>query len=117
MESKLLKVKLKPGSKAKFFELLEYMKSQPSEPHSEMMQKRYFWDSFFLDNEDNLFMVLKSPDFSSIMTDELALIETGFRSIYERFRKDCWIEGTYQDIEELYCFNEALSFLGEAGGD
>jgi hypothetical protein len=113
MESKLLKVKLKPGSKTKFFELLEYMKAQPSEPYSEMAQKGYFWDSFLLDEEDNLFMVLKSADFSSIMTDESRLIETGFRTVYEEFRKLCWIEGTYQDIEELYCFNKALSFLGK----
>ena len=29
MESKLLKVRLKPNSKDKFFELLEYMKAHP----------------------------------------------------------------------------------------
>ena len=109
-------MKLKTGSKDKFFELLEYMKAQPKEPYLEMTQKGYFWDSFFLDREDNLFMVLKSHDFSSIMMDESELVETGFRAVYEKFRKECWIEGTYQDIEELCCFNQTLSFLGQTDG-
>jgi len=114
MESKLLKVKLKPNSRAKFFELLEYMKNHSDQPKSEMAQKGYFWDSFFIDKENNLFMVLKSDDFSRIMTDESQLIATEFRAIYEHFRKECWVEDSYEDIEELFCFNDALSFLGEA---
>ncbi len=112
MQAKLLKVKLKPYSKQHFFELLQFIKDNPAAPHNEMQQKGYFWDSFFLDQDDNLFMVLKSPDFSKIMQDESALVETAFRQVYQRFRSQCWIEGSYEDIEALFCFNASLSFLG-----
>ncbi|MDF0532850.1 hypothetical protein PY479_01000 [Shewanella sp. A32] len=114
MESKLLKVKLKTNSKPHFFELLEFIKANPEAPKEEMVQKGYFWDSFFLDKDENLFMVLKSKDFSKIMMDESELIQTAFRPIYERFRTQCWIEGSYEDIEELFCFNDSFSFLGLA---
>lgn len=112
MESKLLKVKLRPNSKPHFFELLQFIKVNPEAPKSEMLQKGYFWDSFFLDKDENLFMVLKSQDFSKIMMDESELLQTAFRPVYERFRTQCWIEGSYEDIEELFCFNDSFSFLG-----
>lgn len=116
MESKLLKVKLQPNSNGKLLELIEYIKRKPNEPFSEMQQKGYFWDSFFMDGEDNLYMVLKSKDFSSIMQDEASLIETEFRSHYEKFRTECWQQASYQNIEEIFCFNKELSFLGIAHG-
>ena len=116
MESKLLKVKLQPNSKEKLLELVSYIKQKPSEPFSEMQQKGYFWDSFFMDGEGFLYMVLKSEDFSSIMQDEESLIETEFRSHYEKFRSECWVQSSYQDIEEMFCFNKELSFLGIAHG-
>jgi hypothetical protein len=114
MESKLLKVKLQPNSKEKLLELVDYIKQNPTEPFSEMQQKGYFWDSFFIDDEDFLFMVLKSKNFASIMQDDASLIETAFRSHYQRFRSLCWVQGSYQDIEEIYCFNKGLSFMGIA---
>ena len=112
MESKLLKVKLKPNSKPHFLELLQFIKANPEAPKQEMLQKGYFWDSFFLDKDENLFMVLKSQDFSKIMMDESELVHTAFRPVYERFRSQCWVEGSYEDIEALFCFNDSLSFLG-----
>jgi hypothetical protein len=112
MESKLLKVKLKPGSKAHFVQLVEYMQRNVNQPLSEMQQKGYFWDSFFISEDDDLYMVLKSADFSSIMLDESALIATHFRDVYEEFRQNCWVVGSYEDIESLYCFNQAISFMG-----
>jgi len=114
MESKLLKVKLKPNSKPHFLTLLKFMQADPAAPKNEMLQKGYFWDSFFLDKDDNLYMVLKSKDFTKIMLDESELVETAFRPVYERFRSQCWVAGSYEDIEALFCFNDALSFLGLA---
>ena len=114
MESKLLKVKLRPNSKPHFLALLKFMQADPAAPKNEMLQKRYFWDSFFLDKDDNLYMVLKSKDFTKIMLDESELVATAFRPVYERFRSQCWVAGSYEDIEELFCFNDALSFLGLA---
>jgi hypothetical protein len=82
-----------------------------------MEQKGYFWDSFFIDQDNTLFMVLKSHDFSSIMMDESALIATEFREVYDAFRQACWVQESYQDIDELYCFNQAFSFMdGENKG-
>lgn len=112
MESKLLKVKLKSGARQKFLELVELIKNQPNDSFSEMAQKGYYWDSFFLDQENYLYMVLKSADFSSIMMDDSMLIKTAFRQNYDEFRARYWIDDTYQDIEELFCFNDAINFLG-----
>ena len=94
--------------------MLDYMEENPNDPLSEMKQKGYFWDSFFLNEDDHLYMVLKSPDFSKIMTDDADLIATKFRAVYEGFRSNCWIEGTYQDIAPLYCFNGSLTFMGSS---
>lgn len=114
MEAKLLKVKLQPHSRAKFEDLLEFMKANPQLPQTEMAQKGYFWDSFFIDNDDNLFMVLKSPDFSKIVIDDAEIVPTAFREVYDQFRQACWVKGSYQDIEALCCFNDSLSFMGNA---
>jgi hypothetical protein len=46
------------------------------------------------------------------MLDESALIATHFRDVYEEFRQNCWVVGSYEDIESLYCFNQAISFMG-----
>ncbi len=111
MEAKLLKIKVNPGSKTLFKQLLEYMKNHPEQPLSEMKQKGYFWDSVFYSEDNYLYMVLKSKDFSKIMMDESELIATPFRAVYEEFRESCWIQGAYQDIESLFCFNHSLSFM------
>lgn len=114
MEAKLLKVKLQPNSRAKFEALLEFMQTHPQLPQTEMAQKGYFWDAFFIDNDDNLFMVLKSPDFSKIIIDDTEIVPTAFRDVYDKFRQECWVKGSYQDIEALFCFNDSLSFMGTA---
>lgn len=113
MEAKLLKVKLKEGSKARFQKLLEFMQRDPTAPLDEMKQKGYFWDAFFLSEDNYLYMVLKSNDFSKIMADESQLIATTFREVYETFREDSWVEGSYEDIAPLFCFNHSLSFMGK----
>ncbi len=54
--------------------------------------------------------------YEGILQDEASLIETEFRSHYEKFRTECWQQASYQDIEEIFCFNKELSFLGIAHG-
>ena len=113
METKLLKIAMNPGSKEKLKELLEYMKSNIHFPKNEMEQKGYYWDSVFYDCDERveyMYVVLKSHDFSKIMTDESALIETPFRAVYDKFRRECWAPERYADIEPLYCFNTQMEF-------
>ncbi|MFC3032732.1 DUF6176 family protein [Pseudoalteromonas fenneropenaei] len=113
METKLLKIKLNPGSREKVDSLLAYMKSHIDFPKQEMEQKGYFWDSVFYDCEaedEFLYIVLKSKSFSKIMTDEAGLISTPFREVYEKFRKECWAPEHYNDVEALFCFNKEVSF-------
>ena len=110
MQTKLIKIPLKPGSRAAVDKLIHYMKSSPELPFNEMNQKGYFWDSVFLDAQFNLYIVIKSPDFSSVMLNNDDLVETDFRSMYETFRQQAWQSDAYEDIEALACFNQALTF-------
>jgi hypothetical protein len=112
LQSKLLKIKLKKGSRPHLEKLLVYMKENYRFPLNEMEQKGYFWDSVFLDGEDQLYIVLKSADFSKIMENEEQLIATPFREIYDNFRNDCWSSDPYEDIESLASFNRSFTFLG-----
>jgi len=114
MESKLLRIQLKPSSRGKVESLVKFMIENPIHPKEEMKQKGYFWDSIFLEevNDKNfVYIVLKSENFSSIMLNEKGLIETPFREIYEQFRKEAWMPETYTDIEEIFCFNESMVFI------
>lgn len=113
MQSKLLEIKLKPGSKPKVQELINFMKSSIEDPRDEMAQKGYFWDSVFFDIKDGqelLYIVLKSEDFSSIKIDESEIEATPFRTYYNLFRKECWAPEMYNDIEDIHCFNKSLVF-------
>jgi len=114
MESKLLRIQLKPSSRGKVESLVKFMIENPIHPKEEMKQKGYFWDSIFLEevNDKNfVYIVLKSENFSSIMLNEKGLIETPFREIYEQFRIEAWMPETYTDIEEIFCFNESMVFI------
>ena len=113
MQAKLLKIKLNAGSKSHVEALIDYMQKNPQQPLSEMQQKGYFWDSVFFDTHDQteyLYIVIKSPDFSKIMTDESDLVATDFRAVYEKFRQQCWAPEPYKDIDLICCFNQALAF-------
>lgn len=90
------------------------MVENPINPKTEMAQKGYFWDSVFFEevNDQNfIYIVVKSEDFSSIMLNENNLVHTPFREIYEKFQRDAWIPETYTDIEEIFCFNESMVFI------
>ncbi len=113
MESKLLKITMNSGSKDKVKALLNYMKSNIEFPKDEMKQKGYYWDSVFYDTDKNneyMYILLKSEDFSKIMMDESELDETPFRKVYEIFRLECWAPEHYKDIEVLSCFNCKMEF-------
>ncbi len=113
MQSKLLKIKLKPNSRAHLAVLVEYIESDIKQPEYEMQQKGYYWDSLFIESSsecDYLYMVIKSVDFSKIMVNEDVLIATEFREVYERFRSQCWVADAYNDIEVVACFNSAMVF-------
>lgn len=112
MQTKLLKIKLKPNSRPHLEQLIAYMVENHQYPLNEMKQKKYVWDSVFLDESDNLYIVIKSEDFTQIMMDESELISTPFREVYEKFRNACWSSEPYSDIEPIACFNETVSFLG-----
>ncbi|WP_144394515.1 DUF6176 family protein [Pleionea sediminis] len=113
METKLLKILLKPRSKTRVKQLINYIKKNIDQPKFEMAQKGYFWDSVFYESDqenDYLLIVLKSSDFSNIMLDDSQLVETEFRAFYNQFRKDCWHPSGYKDLEVLACFNQAMEF-------
>ncbi|MBV1908468.1 MAG: hypothetical protein KUG78_04050 [Kangiellaceae bacterium] len=113
MQSKLLEIKLNPGSKNRVLELIDTMKNNIELPKYEMTQKGYYWDSVFFDikaGQELLYMVIKSEDFSKIMIDESELKPTPFRLFYEKFRSECWAPEMYNDIEALICFNQCLDF-------
>lgn len=112
MQAKLLKIKLVPGSRPELEKLIAYMMENHIEPLNEMKQKGYMWDSVFLDESDSLYIVIKSEDFTKIMMDENELIHTPFRTVYEKFRQDCWSSEPYLDIESIACFNNGVDFLG-----
>lgn len=114
MESKLLRIELQPSSRATLNSLINFMVENPINPKTEMAQKGYFWDSVFFEevNDQNfIYIVVKSEDFSSIMLNENNLVHTPFREIYEKFQRDAWIPETYTDIEEIFCFNESMVFI------
>lgn len=113
MESKLLKIKLNPGSRSHLDSLISYMRENIEFPKNEMEQKGYFWDSVFYERDDEfeyIYIVIKSADFSKIMMDESELIFSPFRDIYEKFRSTCWSPEPYQDIEPIFCFNSSITF-------
>ena len=114
MESKLLRIELKPLSREKVKSLINFMVENPIYPKTEMEQKGYFWDSVFFEeiNDKNyIYIVVKSDDFTTIMQDEEDLIKTPFCEIYEKFRSETWLPETYKDIEEIFCFNESMVFI------
>ncbi|REL27247.1 hypothetical protein DXX93_12175 [Thalassotalea euphylliae] len=113
MESKLLKIKLKAGSRADLDSLVAYMRENIAHPRDEMSQKGYFWDSIFIeqtDKADFLYIVIKSEDFSTIMVDESELSLTPFRQVYDDFKTKCWLPEPYEDLEPVFCFNSAMQF-------
>lgn len=112
MQAKLLKIKLNPDSRPHLEKLIAYMTENRMHPLNEMKQKGYVWDSVFLDKSDNLYIVIKSEDFTKIMMDESELIGTPFRDVYEKFREACWSPDPYSDIEPIACFNKTVNFLG-----
>ncbi|MGS0680515.1 DUF6176 family protein [Shewanella sp. 125m-7] len=113
MESKLLKIKLKLGSREKLDNLICYMRENIEFPKSEMGQKGYYWDSVFYEStrdHEHIYIVIKSVDFSKIMLDESALLHTPFREVYEKFRQECWVNEPYSDIDATACFNSSMQF-------
>ena len=113
MESKLLKIKLKAGSRSDIDSLVAYMRTNITYPRNEMSQKGYYWDSIFVeqgDKVDFLYIVIKSEDFSKIMVDESELLSTPFRQVYDDFKAKCWLPGPYEDLEPVFCFNSAMQF-------
>ncbi len=113
MESKLLKIKLKSGSRPHLDNLISYMRENIEYPRDEMQQKGYFWDSTFIEQTeqaDFLYIVIKSHDFSKIMVDESELSPTPFREVYEKFRAQCWAPEPYTDLEPIFCFNSSFQF-------
>lgn len=113
MESKLLKINLKLGSREKLDVLICYMRENIQFPMSEMEQKGYYWDSVFFESSpeyESIYIVIKSEDFSKIMLDESTLVYTPFREVYEKFRFECWANEPYTDIEPVICFNSSMQF-------
>ncbi len=113
MESKLLKIKLTPNSRAHLETLISYMRDNIDFPKSEMEQKGYFWDSVFYEETQEfeyIYIVIKSTNFSKIMIDENDLIVTPFRKVYEKFRAQCWAPEPYEDFEPIFCFNSSMTF-------
>ena len=113
MESKLLKIKLNSNSRTKLDELILYMQENIEFPKNEMDQKGYYWDSIFYEKDSEfeyIYIVIKSNDFSKIMMDEVGLIETPFRDVYNKFRNECWAPELYLDIEPIFCFNSSMTF-------
>jgi hypothetical protein len=96
-------------------DLIAYMRTHIEEPRSEMAQKGYFWDSVFwqsTEEGDFLYIVLKSENFAAIMRDDIGLLATPFRKVYDRFRKLCWSPDGYVEMEPVFCFNSSMTFSG-----
>lgn len=111
MESKLLKIQLNQGSRNNIEQLIWYIPENIEFPKSEMDQKGYYWDSVFYEINDDakyVYIVMKSSDFSKTMVDETGLLVSPFRTVYERFREECWAPEHYLDIEPMFYFNSSL---------
>lgn len=118
MESRLLKIRMVSDSRARLDSLIQYMREHIDQPRSEMTQKGYFWDSVFWESgpdADYLYIVLKSQDFTRIMSDDAELIATPFRAVYDRFRATSWTSEPYVEMEPIFCFNDTMRFSGASG--
>lgn len=92
--ARLGRVPLRKGSRMKVDALLSYMKENIAFVESEMSQKGYWWDTVYYEEAsdcDFFWFVAKSKNWDAIKTDE-QISQTPFRSVYDKFRKECWLK-------------------------
>lgn len=109
MESKLLRIKLKPGSEEKVRSLIARMKADIESVKSEMDQLGYYWDSVFMGDVGDctyLYIVGKSQDWSK--KAQGVTQPTTFRTYYEEFKADCWDES--DQLDHIWCPNGTMEF-------
>jgi hypothetical protein len=112
MRAKLIRAKLKPGSRQRVLELIAFMKENRGFVRDEMRQKNYFWDSVFSEtvgNDDFILIICKSPDWSETKQDE-EIQHTPFREYYLNFKKDCWAVEHANSLDDIWCPDQELRF-------